>query len=122
MLNLKDLFLLSGVFALVVPGLGCGYRPRNTELSPGGAAQPTYSWIQQNIILPKCSQCHGGSGGEDSLSTHEALADSVRVGNPEKSEFYKEVSSGAMPPLSPMLSDDEILAIYLWIKNGALND
>ncbi len=121
MLNFKYLPLFGFVLGLAVFGCGCGYTLKNQELSAESVVQATYTSIQDHIILPKCSQCHGG-GGEDSFSSHHALLETVRVGDPEKSHLYTVVSDGSMPPLAPMLSDDEILAIYLWIKNGAKND
>ncbi|MGK5084155.1 cytochrome c [Bdellovibrionota bacterium FG-1] len=77
---------------------------------------PTFSSILQNTIQPKCLQCH------TSLATYAGTLDIVRKGNPEASQFYREVSSGSMPARSPKLSDVEIQAIHDWIQAGALEN
>ncbi|HNL39812.1 MAG TPA: hypothetical protein PKL15_17620 [Saprospiraceae bacterium] len=68
--------------------------------------------------------CHGASGGEFPLVTHDQVLRYAKPGNPYDSELYQSVrkyaGEGAMPPKpNTPLSDQQIGQIYLWILQGA---
>ena len=66
--------------------------------------------------------CHQPGGGTHDFSSYSGVMLQVNPGSPGGSTFYKVLEAGTMPVDRPMLSDDEILAVYQWIQNGAQND
>ena len=93
----------------------------------GGKLEATSLAIQQEIITPRCLQCH-------SDSTHRAgvvLTDIAQAGTkspkkvivpgcPEESLLYQEVKEKAMPPSDsglPTLTDSEISTVAEWIRS-----
>ncbi|MBS1963577.1 MAG: cytochrome c [Bdellovibrionales bacterium] len=101
---------------------GCGYTRKNENYSQLATVGPHYSSIAANIVAPKCYPCHAPGGGAPDFTSYAGVRDQVLPGDPGGSGFYTEVEAGDMPIGRPMLSDDEILAIYQWIRNGAPND
>ncbi|HEX4925239.1 MAG TPA: c-type cytochrome domain-containing protein [Bdellovibrionales bacterium] len=92
----------------------------------------SYESIRQNILLPKCIECHN-RGAESphgiDLTTYENVLDQtnfpplVTPGVPEESSLYVSVApGGSMPKKGPRLTDSELQAVYDWIKNGAKKD
>jgi hypothetical protein len=124
MLNKRLLTVVGSSLALLLPPAlpGCGYSRKNESYSTEAAVEPKFASIASRIIVPKCLPCHSHDGGAPDLASYSAVARRVRAGNPERSEFYTSVESGSMPVDRPMLSDDELLAIFQWIRNGAAND
>ena len=114
-------FLLSLGFLILFWIGGCGYRDFKT-MTLSGAAQvtPTFSSISEKILLPKCVQCHDSR--RRNFSTYAGIINDVEAYRPEESELDEVVQEGSMPIGIPVLSDDEVIAIYLWIQNGAKND
>ncbi len=100
----------TGYLLLAASLSACGNREIKTGITP------THQSIQSVVIQSKCLECH------TSLSSYEGVLAIVEPGNPEKSDFYREIRKGSMPLHSPKLSDAEIQAVYDWIKNGAQND
>lgn len=114
---------LALLLSLFVGGtVGCGYHRKNETYSQLATVGPHYSSIAANIVGPKCLPCHAPDGGAPDFTSYTGVMSKVRIGDPENSDFYTVVEAGDMPIGRPMLSDDEILAIYQWIRNGAPND
>jgi hypothetical protein len=99
----------------------CSYDQKSQEYSATVQVTPHFSSINALIIQPKCMPCHAGRRGSD-FTTYEGVLNRVVAGDPAASRFYTDVRDGKMPIYQPMLSDDELLAIYQWIQNGAKND
>ncbi len=112
-------FSLAVVSALIP---GCSYDRKSETYSQAAITTPHYSSINANIIQRKCLPCHTQSGGAPDFTTYNGVLRRIKIGAPETSSFYTEIESGSMPEERPMLSDDEILAVYQWIQNGAAND
>lgn len=73
--------------------------------------------------------CHGSSGGDFALVTYSDMLEDDRIVpfEPYKSKIYKTITSQSktkvmpVPPQKP-LTETEIQTIYIWIKQGALNN
>lgn len=89
----------------------------------------------QPIIAGNCSQsgCHTGNvAGQDrsqfALITYDdIIKGGISPGNAHSSKIYQTISNKlfakVMPPKPlPMLSDDQVKLIYLWIEQGAKNN
>jgi mono/diheme cytochrome c family protein len=88
---------------------------------------PTYAWISANIFKAKCMECHSGPGSDGGvdLSEYELFANDptiLKKGNPEESVLYDEIKTNDMPRKRTPLNEKEKLAIYEWIKKGALKE
>lgn len=105
-----------------VPLSGCGYHVKSEQYSQLATVTPHFSSINAGVIQTQCMPCHSPSGGAPDFSTYASVLRRVKPGNAESSSLYTSVSSGSMPQERPQLSDDDILAIYQWIQNGAPND
>ena len=79
------------------------------------APEPTYTWINKNIIQPKCASCHD-------FSTYESLIEDVLPGRADQSPLYTETKNGSMPMGGEPLTEDELDAIQQWIQDGAPNN
>lgn len=112
--------LLIAAAALVISA--CGYHRKNEVYSQAATVTPHFSSIAAGIIQTQCYPCHSPSGGAPDFSTYDGVLRRVKAGDAGSSSFYTEVESGSMPEYRPQLSDDDILAIYQWIQNGAPND
>jgi len=109
---------------------GCGFNnPKNIAGSiQTGAPSPsnptptpavTFTYLRQNIFIPKCSQCHGTNmGNYQYLMTNNYVVPS----SADSSVLYQDVSTGDMPQNGPALSSGEVSSIYNWIQSGAKND
>jgi uncharacterized membrane protein len=78
--------------------------------------------LQANCAM---SGCHSGSGRGVSFSSYQDVLSLVEPGKPYKSQLFKVITSTwltLMPP-SPHnpLTQEQRLAIYLWIEQGATN-
>lgn len=79
-------------------------------------AQPTYPWIEKNVLSRKCYYCHVSKGPV--LMFYSALMTIVVPGQPFQSRLYEMTFAGKMPK-GHVVSDEEQWAIYQWIKSGA---
>ena len=117
----KSGLLLSLLISLGVILESCG-RPGDGSDVP----MPTYSWINKNVIQPKCLSCHitgAASYGIDLSSYSKMMATgSVVARNPLQSRFYTQALAGAMPKGGPVLNEAVVQTIYDWINSGALDD
>ena len=100
----------------------CGYHPKNQNYSQFATVTPHFSSISAGIITPKCLPCHSSTGGAPDFSDYKGVFKRLKAGSADSSSFYTAITSGSMPVDRPMLSDDEILAVYQWIEAGAQND
>ena len=117
----KSVFCIAGatfLFALTA----CYYHRKNETFSSVASVAPHFSSINSGIIQPKCMPCHDSSMKGRDFSSYAGVLKLTTPYAPGSSSFYTQIEAGTMPVDRPMLSDDEILAIYEWIKNGALND
>lgn len=91
-----------------------------------GTPEPTFAWIQANVLNARCVICHRGArapAGYD-LSSYENVIDGGRViaGNPSGSTLLQRISNNTMPPGGTGISAEAKQMITLWIQNGAKND
>jgi len=81
-------------------------------------------------MIGNCTQsgCHVSSGDDHlfPLVTYEDIAKQVQPGDAANSRLYTVVRglSGHLmpPPPQPMLTDEQIKFIYVWIEEGAQNN
>ena len=101
---------------------GCNYE--NSKNIPLGEEPKTwFAFLQKNIFLPKCTQCHNPqkvSAGLD-VSSYETWMISGKIVKNDSagSLLFQSIKSGRMPMNLPKLSDEEIQSIGLWIDQGA---
>lgn len=98
--------------------------PSATPAPPVGP-QPTYSYIQKNILASSCVACHSAknSRGGVALDTYASVLKTVNKKSPAKSLLYRETQSGSMPPRPrKVLNSDQLRLILTWIEQGALNN
>ena len=117
-------------------GLDENGRP---EEEGGGALQPTFQSIQDNVFTPACTGCHAGAAAPLGLRLDEGAsyallvnAPSVEVpalqrvqpGNPDASYLIQKLEGtaavgGRMPLNGPPLPAETIAVVRQWITNGA---
>lgn len=84
----------------------------------------SFSWINTNIIQPKCITCHSGvapKGGYD-MSSFNNVMTRVNASNSSSSLLYQRVLDGTMPKSGSSLSTNELNSIKTWIDSGATNN
>ncbi|MGZ3769869.1 MAG: fibronectin type III domain-containing protein [Bdellovibrio sp.] len=83
----------------------------------------TFSWINTNIIQPKCISCHGASSpdGNYSMATYASVVTRVTASSSANSLLYQKVANGSMP-IGGSLTTAQINAIKSWIDGGAQNN
>lgn len=94
--------------------------PTPTPTPTATPSMATFTYIFNNILKPKCVNCHGSAGGY-SFANYTATLKAVVAKNPGASPLYTSTNSGKMPT-SGKLSAQEIKAISDWITAGALNN
>lgn len=136
MIDLKRCAWIALLFTFLLGG--CDYNNlRQTEESLGGGLElgngaglgggggaivacdeeaPDFSYqrIREEILVPKCFNCHGGglAFGGVSLDTYESAVAWANV-------IRFEVESGQMPPPGlPGLSDEERALVLAWVDTG----
>lgn len=118
---MKLSLMITGLFFVVSSfGLNAARSDEAVPL-PAHPTEATYSWIQKNILTPKCVACH------DEYRAYNTTMGSVTAKNAGNSDLYNSITSdGDMPegcqPGTDCLSQDEQSAIYWWIQNGAENN
>lgn len=80
------------------------------------ADNTTYTWINANIIQPKCIKCHGN------FSTYDGIKSVIVGGNADQSILFNKISDDSMPMGDDPLSQAEKDAIKAWINAGAPNN
>lgn len=91
----------------------------------GSTPQPTFAWIEKNILGPKCVSCHSSSYAKAgyAFDTYKNVMKSVNTSKPTSSKLYRITQSGQMPPRPrPQLNSDELRLLQQWIEAGAQNN
>lgn len=114
------LYILASL-VLVVGFQNCGMMESpDSESSSSLNEKATFTWINQEIIRPKCVECHGGvftfSGLE--FTDYDGVMDAVVPGDPNASIFYTR----AFRSDSFTLTEEELTSIRVWILDGARNN
>jgi hypothetical protein len=100
--------------------LSCKHQTNDTNL-------PTICFNRDVMpaLIGNCSMCHKGTsgdgGGELDFSNYTGVMRSVSSGNPDNSRLYTALSNMPPYPRAPLTKDQRTM-IYIWIKQGALND
>ena len=89
--------------------------------------ESTYSWLQENIFVPRCLRCHSGEepAADLDVSSYGSLIGSGYLvsGEPEESFLYLAVLDGYMPPgKSKDLNSQELDWLRQWIVEGTLEN
>lgn len=108
----------SGLFGLAtLCFIGCGMN--RSKLPTEINLTSSFSSINQNILSPICSNCHGTR-----VTNYMGLLNSgwVEPGSPGNSRLYQAVESQRMPKGGAPLNDAQLSAIYEWIQSGARNN
>ena len=121
--------LFASGFVVSCNNTDAGQKPPQPPVpQPQAHISSTYKSIFEQILAPKCVECHSGSTAPHGidLSSYKNIMENslfpplvVRY-KPEVSSLYEAVESGQMPKGDEKLSDEELKAIYDWIKTGAL--
>jgi cytochrome c553 len=93
-----------------------------SQPQPTNNPNATFSYINSNILQPKCVSCHGSSGGY-SFASYSSTVKAVTSGQPTLSPLYLSVApGGTMPQGASPLSSTDVQAISDWIGAGAPNN
>jgi mono/diheme cytochrome c family protein len=96
---------------------GCGFNHPKMPFPDSAQSSPvSFSYLTQNIFIPKCSDCHGTNMGNYGYLMNRNY---IVPGSAESSLLYQLVSTGEMPKNGQALRSDEVSAIYEWIQAGA---
>ncbi|GAB5495650.1 MAG: hypothetical protein Phyf2KO_07300 [Phycisphaerales bacterium] len=106
--------------------LGPSAAEETVETAELGAATDD-AHIVLAMLDAHCIECHGASKqkGRLRLDTPDGIADALTEGDPAQSEFFRRISLPAgdfdiMPPEGEVMSDDDVLAVMRWIRDGAV--
>lgn len=84
------------------------------NMPPEQKAQLSFSYVYQNVFLPKCISCHGNSGGVN-LESYQAARSHLAA-------IKKTVFETKTMPKRGSLSFDEQAILWNWIAMGAPKD
>lgn len=111
---------LSSFVILILILSGCRYSrvtiPENFDLNEqmGLPAEEklklSYNLINQNILVPKCTSCHGSSGGISLETYSDAIISLSKI---KESVFITQTM-----PKKSFLSDEEKRQLWNWIEMG----
>ena len=98
----------------------CGMEGTESNDTLGSASideKANFVWINENIVQPKCVECHNGSFAFAGLNftTYEGVLEAIVPGQPEVSTFYTRSFTTQFFELD----DEEREIIRTWIANGA---
>jgi len=113
----------------VIAIMGCGNRDHSGSASSDSSLsadnpQPTYAWIEKNIIQAKCVECHQAGNAKGSIELdggYQQLKDLVRPGDPDSSEIIVAIETLGMPKKRAPLPPAHKAALRQWIADGAKN-
>jgi mono/diheme cytochrome c family protein len=90
------------------------------------SVKATFSYIQQNILVPKCLPCHspGGRRPQTDYSNYSTTLSTGKVtaGDAQASQLYTQCFSQAMPINGAVLNASELNGLRDWINAGALEN
>lgn len=111
---------LSSFALLILIVSGCRYSrvtiPENFDLNEQMSLPAeeklklSYNLISQNILVPKCTSCHGSSGGVSLETYSEVLSALPKI---KESVFITQTM-----PKKSFLTDDEKRQLWNWIEMG----
>ncbi|MGH1468236.1 MAG: c-type cytochrome domain-containing protein [Bdellovibrionales bacterium] len=92
------------------------------------AASSRFNSMYQTVIASKCLSCHDGEGSPHGidLSSYNSIVNStvfpplITPGDPEASSLFLSVEDDGMPLKKEALNFREKLAMFEWIRLGAL--
>lgn len=86
-------------------------------------SDPTFSNVLSAVLSPRCVSCHGPTQAADGirLDTYAAVKRYVSTSSPSSSKLLRVMSSGEMPPSSPVENQEYNLVVD-WIGAGAPNN
>ena len=92
--------------------------PSATATPSQVSSSPTasFSWIQANILVPKCVSCHG------EMNSYSGTMQYVSAGSSSASPLYLRTQSGSMPQGGVALTTAQEAAVQSWIDLGAANN
>src|SRR4051794_2003988 len=81
------------------------------------------------ILQRHCAGCHSGASAQASLDVRSLTSlmkggvsgAAIVPGSAERSVLYRRVSTGQMPPATPLAKDD-VSTLRMWIESGARAD
>ena len=89
------------------------------------ALGPTYASVAQNILVPKCTGCHGDMIAKNNIrfDTYNFTMFQVVPGSRDFSPLYQVLKANQMPLMpEPLLTADELNVLGEWIDQGALDN
>lgn len=104
--------------------------PLTDEFAPDeGASIRSDAQAVMGILESRCVECHGSTRqkGRLRLDSPEEMARVIVAGNPSRSELFQRIAlphsdAEIMPPTGEPLTDDEVLTVLRWIRDGAVFD
>ena len=87
--------------------------------------QPTFSYIEKNILAVSCVACHSAKNSSKgvALDSYAAVLKTVNKKTPTASLLYQVSQAGSMPPRPrQVLNSEQLQLILTWISQGALNN
>ena len=100
-------------------------NPAAPSLAPLPVLMPSYQSISANILIPKCTSCHGAARADSGIryDSYAATMRTVSANSAANSKLYTECRNGSMPDRPFVaLSAAEISTIQTWINLGAGNN
>lgn len=104
--------------------------PLTDEFAPDQSASiRSDAQLVMEILESRCVECHGSTRqkGRLRLDSPEEVARVIVAGNPSRSELFQRIAlphsdAEIMPPTGEPLTDDEVLSVLRWIRDGAVFD
>src|SRR5262245_49763791 len=90
------------------------------------ANAPEFTRDVKPILERSCAGCHSGTSAQASLDVRSSSSllkggvsgAAIVAGSAERSLLYRRVSTGQMPPASPLAKED-VSILRAWIDSGA---
>ncbi len=98
----------------IVPQNQAPVQPQNPAQNNNGPINTQVKPDLQKIVQDKCIKCHSGNN-----SNRMNLSNLASLGAGERWYVHGLVNSGEMPKGGPQLTDNEVLLVYEWAKQGA---
>lgn len=128
---MKFFLVIFSLTLLLIPFQNCSMVTAPQEIDENSNSQssssatlpgdPLYAKQSQNILLKKCSSCHGsmGQGGVSNITDLAGLVQQnlVLPQDPDNSSIVISVESGSMPPSGTALNSGEIGTLRAWIMS-----